>query len=120
MEHSVLTQRVEATFVLIVSTYLYLYLGFNWIYFVPLLFLIDIFMIGYLFNKRLGAYTYNFGHSFIIPSLLLATGISATNSILIGLGLVWVAHIGMDRALGYGLKRKSAFTDTHLGQIGKK
>jgi hypothetical protein len=33
------------------------------------------------------------------------------------LALVWFAHIGMDRALGYGLKYDDAFTHTHLGII---
>ncbi|MDQ1710546.1 MAG: hypothetical protein QOG49_1931, partial [Frankiaceae bacterium] len=27
-------------------------------------------------------------------------------------------HIGMDRALGYGLKYETDFKDTHLGHIG--
>jgi hypothetical protein len=31
-----------------------------------------------------------------------------------------VAHIGLDRALGYGLKHESGFSDTHLGRIGRK
>jgi hypothetical protein len=37
---------------------------------------------------------------------------------LSALALVWFAHIGMDRALGYGLKYDDAFTHTHLGIIG--
>ncbi len=33
---------------------------------------------------------------------------------------IWIAHIAMDRALGYGLKPSpTGFTDTHLGRIGK-
>ena len=35
-----------------------------------------------------------------------------------GVALVWFAHIGMDRALGYGLKYDTDFKDTHLGRIG--
>lgn len=31
----------------------------------------------------------------------------------------WAFHIGVDRALGYGLKLPDAFTHTHLGWIGK-
>ena len=33
--------------------------------------------------------------------------------------LIWLAHIGMDHALGYGLKYASGFAVTHLGRIGK-
>ena len=31
--------------------------------------------------------------------------------------LIWLAHIGMDRLLGYGLKYPSAFKDTHLQRV---
>ena len=37
---------------------------------------------------------------------------------LIMLGLVWAAHIGVDRALGLGLKYGAGFGFTHLGRIG--
>jgi hypothetical protein len=30
-----------------------------------------------------------------------------------------MAHIGIDRALGYGLKYSAGFGFTHLGRIGK-
>jgi hypothetical protein len=33
--------------------------------------------------------------------------------------LIWLAHIGADRGLGYGLKYATAFGDTHLGYIGR-
>ena len=33
------------------------------------------------------------------------------------LALIWVAHIGMDRLMGYGLKYPSAFKDTHLQHV---
>jgi hypothetical protein len=56
-------------------------------------------------------------HSYVAPLILAATlhavGVGLT------LPLVWAAHIGFDRTLGYGLKYPSAFGDTHLGTIGK-
>ncbi|MEZ5886225.1 MAG: DUF4260 family protein [Paracoccaceae bacterium] len=36
------------------------------------------------------------------------------------LGLIWIAHVGFDRMLGYGLKEPSGFHDTHLGRIGRR
>ena len=30
-----------------------------------------------------------------------------------------LAHTGMDRAVGYGLKYPTGFSDTHLGRIGR-
>jgi hypothetical protein len=35
------------------------------------------------------------------------------------LGLLWLAHIGMDRAFGFGLKYPDSFRHTHLGVIGR-
>jgi len=35
-------------------------------------------------------------------------------------GAVLVAHVGMDRAAGYGLKLSTSFHDTHLGRIGRE
>ena len=35
-----------------------------------------------------------------------------------GVALIWFAHIGMDRALGFGLKYEFDFADTHLGRLG--
>jgi hypothetical protein len=45
--------------------------------------------------------------------LILAQPIALT------IALIWLAHAGFDRLLGYGLKYPTAFTDTHLGRIGK-
>jgi Domain of unknown function (DUF4260) len=32
-------------------------------------------------------------------------------------GLIWLAHIGIDRVLGYGLKYPTGFKDTHLSRV---
>jgi hypothetical protein len=32
-------------------------------------------------------------------------------------GLIWLLHIGFDRAIGYGLKYPSSFKETHLGRV---
>jgi len=31
--------------------------------------------------------------------------------------LIWLAHIGFDRALGFGLKYPTHFKDTHLQHV---
>ncbi|RKQ33951.1 DUF4260 family protein [Oceanobacillus halophilus] len=36
---------------------------------------------------------------------------------LIIVGLIWTAHIGMDRMIGFGLKYPTAFKDTHIQRI---
>ncbi len=87
---------------------------------VPLvLFVPDVFMIGYARSQRLGAWIYNFAHSYPAPAALGAVAVLLDASLWQGVALVWFAHIGMDRALGYGLKYDTDFKDTHLGRIGE-
>ena len=50
------------------------------------------------------------------PSAALLAGEPA----LLAVALIWVAHIGLDRALGYGLKYPSASGDTHPGRVGRR
>lgn len=100
MKSAIFLQRLEAVAIFLASIYFYYHLHFNFLIFVVLLFSIDIFMIGYLMNSKVGAYTYNIGHSLIAPLILLIIGVTANYRIIIGLSLIWLAHIGMDRALG--------------------
>ena len=120
MKQPVLYQRLESALIFIASLYFYLHLHFNLIWFVILLLSIDVFIVGYLFSKFTGAFIYNLGHTYIIPALILVFGTVTGTSLLIALGLIWSAHIGMDRAFGYGLKFNTGFQDTHLGHIGHK
>jgi hypothetical protein len=83
-----------------------------------LLFVPDIFMAGYAKSSRAGAILYNAAHSYPAPAVLGILASVAGEPLWQGVALVWFAHIGMDRALGYGLKYKSGFKDTHLGRIG--
>lgn len=76
-------------------------------------------MAGYLVDKKIGAYVYNFGHSLIAPCTLLIIGSVLKNNAAIGFSLIWFGHIGFDRMMGYGLKHTSGFKHTHLGDIGK-
>ena len=39
--------------------------------------------------------------------------------LVLAVALVWCAHIGFDRALGYGLKYAAGFRETHLGRLGR-
>lgn len=111
--------RMEGLAVLIATTLMYHHLGYHWKSFFILFFFPDISFAGYLFGKKLGCILYNFFHSYITP---IALGILSwiyliPNGQLIA--LIWVAHIGFDRSLGYGLKYAEGFSYTHLGRIGK-
>lgn len=119
VEVPIIYQRIEAAALLVASVYFYHHFGFSLLFFGLLLFAFDIFMVGYLINKRVGAHVYNLGHSLIGPAALLAAASYLNNWLGIAVSIIWVAHIGMDRALGYGLKTCAGFRHTHLGDIGK-
>ncbi len=57
-------------------------------------------------------------HTYISPLVLGTVGVLADVSLAVLLALIWTAHIGFDRVLGYGLKYATAFGDTHLGRLG--
>jgi hypothetical protein len=84
-----------------------------------LLFAPDLFMVGYARSSRTGAVLYNFAHSYPAPALMGAVALGSSNHLWQAVALVWFAHIGMDRALGYGLKYDGSFQHTHLGHIGR-
>jgi hypothetical protein len=82
-----------------------------------LLFLPDLFMAGYVQSTRLGAATYNVAHSYPVPAIVGVVAVASSSSLWEAVALIWFAHIGMDRALAYGLKYDDSFTHTHLGWI---
>lgn len=92
---------------------------FDWYWLFILFIVFDISAIGYLANKRIGALVYNMGHSIIGPTLLAALYIATSNQAVLFVTLLWLFHIFVDRALGYGLKHAKGFGHTHLGPIGK-
>ena len=87
-----------------------------------LLFLLpDIALLAYALGARaarLGAYAYNVTHTYFGPMLMLVYGMLTDTRWALSLGLIWLAHIGFDRALGYGLKYTQGFRYTHLGRVG--
>jgi hypothetical protein len=118
MQTDILFQRLEGGAVFLAATVVYFYHGLPWWLF-PLLFAFDLSMLGYVAGPRTGARVYNLGHSLIGPAIT-ATQTALTGSpFWLGVTCLWLTHIGLDRALGYGLKRDSGFQDTHLGKIGR-
>jgi hypothetical protein len=75
----------------------------------------DLAMLGYLAGSRVGSHLYNALHTYVAPLAIAGVGVLVATPLLASVALVWAAHIGADRALGYGLKYPSAFGDTHLG-----
>ncbi|MFJ7736219.1 DUF4260 family protein [Lysinibacillus sp. NPDC097287] len=102
---------------LLLCFYVYLHFQFSLLVFFLLLFIPDISMLGYLFNSKIGALLYNIVHSLVLPLFLMFVGFTFTSSLLLMTSLIWLAHILLDRALGFGLKYKESFKQTHLQKI---
>ena len=88
--------------------------GQSWWLFAALLLAPDLLMLGYLRDARWGAAVYNAGHTTLAPLALLVAGWTASMPLPWALGLIWAAHVGMDRAMGYGLKYARGFKASHL------
>ena len=111
--------RAEQVVLAATGVVAYLANGGQAILLLPLLLAPDLSMVGYLGGPRLGALTYNLVHNLVVALVLIGLGWWTATGWLLLLGAVLVAHVGGDRALGYGLKLPSDFRDTHLGRIGR-
>lgn len=106
--------RVEGLAVFAAATAGYVALGGPWWLYVGLVLAPDLFMLGYLAGPETGATVYNLGHVYAWPLLLGGVGLWRGVDLAVLVALVWIAHVGVDRAFGYGLKRPTGFGDTHL------
>lgn len=111
--------RLEGAFVLAAALAAYTQFGLGWGVFALWLLVPDLSLLGYLAGSRTGAALYNAAHSYIGPVALLVLGVLAAMPWAVAGALIWLTHIGFDRALGYGLKYASGFGLTHLGRIGR-
>lgn len=118
MKNTILIQRIEGLAVFLSSIIWYQNLDGSWLLFVVLLLVIDVFMVGYVKGKTVGAHVYNLGHNYAVPLGLLGLGLLLELQFMQAAALIWLAHVGIDRAFGYGLKLTSGFNYTHLGTIG--
>lgn len=111
--------RLEGAALALASMVFYSYFEGSWGMFALLLLAPDLSFLGYLGGPRAGAAAYNVAHAAILPMLLGIVGMVVPSALAMHLALIWSAHIGLDRALGYGLKYDAGFGFTHLGRIGK-
>jgi hypothetical protein len=110
--------RLEGAAMFVLALMLYPKVSDSWLLFVALFLAPDLGMLGYLAGPRVGAIAYNIAHFELLPIALAIAGFQYPAVLLIALALIWLAHIGIDRALGYGLKYEAGFRFTHLGRIG--
>jgi hypothetical protein len=109
--------HVEGLVVLVAAIALYFDSGYGWLALVVIFLAPDLSILGYLGGPRLGALTYDVVHTYALPVALGAFGLLAGAETATQLALIWLAHIGADRALGYGLKYPTGFKDTHLQRV---
>lgn len=108
--------HLEGLVALTVACLAYRGVGAHWGQFLLLFLMPDVSMVGYCFGRPIGAAVYNAAHTYVGPFLLGLIAYYGHRPSLLPLALIWVAHIGFDRLLGYGLKYATAFKDTHLGR----
>ncbi len=111
--------RIEGACIFAIAIVLYARLGESW-WLLAILFLApDLSFLGYLAGARVGAIAYNLLHTLAGPILLALAGLFVPYEPAMAIALIWLAHCGIDRALGYGLKYEAGFGFTHLGRIGR-
>ncbi len=111
--------RLEGLFALAALVTIYWFIGGNWWLFAALLLAPDLAFFGYAAGEKTGAKIYNFVHTYTHPMIVGAIGWFGGIPLLVEIGVIWAAHIAMDRALGYGLKYPGYEGQTHLGLMGK-
>lgn len=112
-------QRLEGAALVALAILAYARVEAGWLMFAVLFLVPDLSFLGYLAGPRIGAAVYNLAHSLIGPLLLAGVGLVGLNEAVLPIALIWTAHIGFDRVLGYGLKSPDGFGVTHLGLIGR-
>jgi Domain of unknown function (DUF4260) len=109
--------KIEFAAEFILGIFFFKLLSYAWWWFPVLLFAPDISMVGYAINPKIGAWLYNIVHHKALAILFIIAGFVFFNNPLSLVGAILLAHIGMDRFFGFGLKHESDFKDTHLGKL---
>jgi hypothetical protein len=110
--------RLEGLALLVLSCVLYHRTGLSWWWFAGLFLVPDLSFLAYVFGRGAGTLAYNLTHTEVGPVLLVLVGLTVLPAAL-PFALIWGAHVGWDRLVGYGLKYASSFDHTHLGPVGK-
>ncbi len=111
--------RIEGACLFVSALLGYAWTDQSWWMLAALILVPDLGMAGYWAGPRIGAATYNAAHTTAVPLLILLIAAALGYPLAAGLALIWLAHIGFDRAVGYGLKYVGGFKETHLGPLGR-
>lgn len=113
------TLKIEELFQFLLGIVFFSQLNYAWWVFPALLLLPDIGMLGYMFNNKIGAISYNIFHHKAIAIVFLVAGYFYLGEVYTLIGVILYSHASFDRLLGYGLKYSDHFKHTHLGTLGK-
>jgi hypothetical protein len=109
--------HLEGAVTFVAATALYFHGDHAWWLYLLLALAPDLAMVGYAAGARVGTVAYDTVHTYALPIALATVGVLTETSWCVAVGLIWIAHIGADRALGYGLKYPTGFKDTHLQRV---
>lgn len=110
--------RLEGVAIAAAGFLAYYSMGFDLLLLVPLVLWPDVSIAAYLAGPRVGSAVYNVVHFLALPLALLAASLWVGHSLGTAAGLAWLAHVGVDRAAGFGLKYADAdFADTHVQRV---
>jgi hypothetical protein len=109
--------RLEGLVMLVAAVILYAAQPYGWWLFALLFLAPDLSFAGFAFGKLAGSIVYNLAHTPVLPLLLAVAGIVAGAPLGMEIGLIWLAHIGMDRALGFGLLYPHGSRESHFSRV---
>ncbi|WP_370226480.1 DUF4260 domain-containing protein [Mesoflavibacter sp.] len=109
--------KLEELLQFALGIYLFSTLSYTWWWFLVLILLPDIGMLGYLINTKTGALTYNMLHHKGLAILIFLAGIYFEIEVMQLIGIILFSHAALDRVFGYGLKYADNFKNTHLGHL---
>lgn len=110
--------RVEGAVALGLALIAYAAIGKSWWLFILLFLVPDVALLAYFANPRVLAVAYNTMHTYLLPGGLFALGFITGRGTPMAVALIWIAHIGIDRVLGFGLKYGDASPkESHLQRL---
>ena len=109
--------RLEGAVTLGTALVAYWALDGSWVVFGLGFLLPDVALLGFLTGNRMGTVLYNLAHTYLFPLSLGGLAMLSASHPAGLAALIWVAHLGFDRMLGFGLKYEVSRKETHLQKI---
>jgi Domain of unknown function (DUF4260) len=111
--------RLEALLVLVIALICYSGLRGSWLLFLVLFLVPDVSLLGYLAegNGRFAAMFYNAFHCYAVPLGVALIAWRLHWVVTERIAVIGVAHIALDRLIGFGLKYAQAANPTHMQSV---